>query len=125
MLARTVPVNIPRSTAKKGRFLELGEWIHHFNGVTGVHLVVLYICCGETRLPWSFLIWHGQHQPSPAELALKMLTRLPRAFRQGRSYYGSGPPGKGTPKDASPRPVEVPTGFVGLTRRQMVERTFA
>ncbi|WP_456318871.1 transposase [Deinococcus rhizophilus] len=73
------------SLPKEGKFPLLGGWTHRFNGVTGVHLVVLYICCGEVRLPWSFLIWRGKHQTSPAELALKMLARLPVEFRKGRT----------------------------------------
>ena len=42
------------SLLKEGRFEQLGDWMHHFNGVTGIHLVVLYFCCGDLRLPWSF-----------------------------------------------------------------------
>ena len=71
------------SLPKEGKFPLLNDWMHHFNGVTGVHLVVLYISCGEIRLPWSFLIWRGKRQTSPAELALRMLARLPAQFRQG------------------------------------------
>ena len=33
------------SLPKEGRFKQLGDWMHHFNGVTGIHLVVLYFCC--------------------------------------------------------------------------------
>ena len=73
------------SLPKEGKFPLLDDWMHHFNGVTGVHMVMLYVSCGEVRLPWSFLIWRGKHQTSPAELALKMLARLPHQFRQGRT----------------------------------------
>ncbi|AZI45231.1 IS4/IS5 family transposase (plasmid) [Deinococcus psychrotolerans] len=65
------------SLHKEGKFEQLEPWIHRFNGVNGVHLVVLYLCHGSRRFPWSFLVWRGKGQPSPADLALKMLTRLP------------------------------------------------
>ena len=65
------------SLPKEGKFEQLAPWIHHFNGVSGVHLVVLYLCHGSRRFPWSFLVWRGKGQPSPADLALRMLARLP------------------------------------------------
>jgi len=73
------------SLHKEGKFEQLAPWIHHFNGVSGVHLVVLYLCRGSRRFPWSFLVWRGKGHPSPADLALKMLARLPDAFLKRHS----------------------------------------
>ncbi|EYB69386.1 hypothetical protein DEIPH_ctg008orf0116 [Deinococcus phoenicis] len=39
------------SLEKTGKFSELADWVHIYHGVRGVHLVVLYLCCGELRLP--------------------------------------------------------------------------
>lgn len=70
------------SLGKEGQFEHLGNWMHTLNGVTGVHLVVLYLCCGELRVPWSFLVWRGKGTPSAAQLALKLLAHLPAALRR-------------------------------------------
>lgn len=44
------------SIAKEGDFEGLEGWVHTFNQVRGVHIVMLYICCGSLGLPWSFAI---------------------------------------------------------------------
>jgi len=67
--------------AKEGRFEGLWAWMHTLNSVQGVHVVLLYLCCGELRLPWSFLIWRGKGEPSPTQLALKLLHGLPAEVR--------------------------------------------
>lgn len=59
------------------KFAQLAPWVHHFNGVNGVRMVVLYLSHGSRRFPWSFLIWRGRGQPLPADLALKILAHLP------------------------------------------------
>ena len=69
------------SLGKEGHFEGLGDWMQTLNTVHGVHVVVLYVCCGALRLPWSFLIWRGKGQPSPTQLALKLLQGLPTAIR--------------------------------------------
>ena len=56
------------SLGKEGRFTALTGWMHTLNGVHGVHVVILFLCCGEFRLPWSFLVWRGKSHPSPAML---------------------------------------------------------
>jgi Transposase DDE domain len=71
------------SLGKEGHFRALTDWVHTLNGVHGVHVVVLFLCCGSFRLPWPFLIWRGKGQPSPAALALKLLRGLPQEVRQG------------------------------------------
>ena len=60
------------SLGKEGQFTALTGWMHTLNGVHGVHVVILFLCCGTFRLPWSFLIWRGKGQPSPAMLALRL-----------------------------------------------------
>ncbi|BDP41220.1 hypothetical protein DAETH_11890 [Deinococcus aetherius] len=57
------------SLDKTGKFALLADWVHIFNSIHGVHLVVL-LCCGELRLPWAFQVWRGKGSPSPAQLAL-------------------------------------------------------
>ena len=69
------------SIAKEGEFALLDDWIHTLNGVHGLHLVVLYICCGELRLPWSFRIWHGKGTLSPNDLALTLVRQVPLEIR--------------------------------------------
>lgn len=72
------------SLEKSGKFSELADWVHTFNSVHGVHLVVLSLCCGELRLPWAFQVWRGKGTPSPAQLALKLLRTVPAALLAGK-----------------------------------------
>lgn len=89
---RTHPHQRPRlellvdltSLEKTGKFSELADWVHTFNSVHGVHLVVLYLCCGELRLPWAFQVWRGKGTPSPAQLALKVLRTIPPTVLKGK-----------------------------------------
>jgi hypothetical protein len=55
------------------------------NGKRGLHLVVLYIVIGERRIPWSFRVWRGKGQPSPNQLACKLLASVPKALVKGRT----------------------------------------
>jgi hypothetical protein len=41
-------------------------------------LVVLYVLVGVHRFPWSLAVWRGKGTPSPAKLALRLLSRIPR-----------------------------------------------
>ncbi len=68
------------SLEKAGKFSELADWMHTLNGVHGIHVVVLYLCCGELRLPWAFQIWRGKGTSSPAQLALKLLRAIHSAL---------------------------------------------
>ncbi|WP_161881420.1 hypothetical protein [Deinococcus alpinitundrae] len=72
------------SLEKTGKFAELADWVHTFNSVYGVHLVVLYLCCGALRLPWAFQVWRGKGSPSPAQLALKLLRTVPATLLAGK-----------------------------------------
>lgn len=69
------------SIAKEGVFAELDGWIHTLNGVRGLHVVLLYICCGDLRLPWGLKIWRGKATPSPSDLALRLVQQLPPEVR--------------------------------------------
>ena len=72
------------SLEKAGKFPGLSDWMHVLNAVHGVHLVVLYICCGDLKLPWAFQIWRGKGTSSPAALALKLLRTIPPVMLQGK-----------------------------------------
>ena len=69
------------SIAKEGVFADLDGWIHTWHGVRGLHVVLLYVCCGDLRLPWGFKIWRGKGTLSPAELALRLVQQLPHDIR--------------------------------------------
>ncbi|WP_052326888.1 hypothetical protein [Deinococcus peraridilitoris] len=59
--------------------------MHVYNGVHGVHLVVLYLCCGPLKLPWAVQVWRGKGTPSSPLLALKLLRTVPASLlRSGR-----------------------------------------
>jgi hypothetical protein len=70
------------SLGKEGRFVGLTDWMHTLNGVHGIHVVILFLCCGTLKLPWGFLIWRGKGQRSRAMLALKLLRGLPKEVCQ-------------------------------------------
>lgn len=59
-------------------------WVRMLNGKRGLHLVVLYLVVGEWRVPWSFRVWRGKGQPSPAQLACKLLATVPKSLVKGR-----------------------------------------
>lgn len=82
------------SIAKEGEFAQLDGWIHTLNRVRGLHVVMLYICCGDLRLPWSFRIWRGKGTPSPQDLALRMVRQLPQEiFSRARHVHFLGDAG--------------------------------
>ncbi|RZA11474.1 MAG: hypothetical protein EOP02_32210 [Proteobacteria bacterium] len=72
------------SLEKTGKFSELADWVHTYHGVRGIHLVVLYLCCGELRLPWAFQIWRGKGTASPAQLALTLLRTVTAPLLKGK-----------------------------------------
>ena len=69
---------------KTGKFAALTDWLHTYNGAHGVHLVVLYLCCGPLRLPWAFQIWRGKGTPTAPQLALKLLRTMPHALLKAK-----------------------------------------
>ncbi|MBC6435341.1 transposase [Nostoc sp. HG1] len=48
------------------------------NGKRGLNIVMLYLVLGQWRVSWSFCIWHGKGTSSPAQLACKLLARVPK-----------------------------------------------
>ena len=93
-----VPVRllIDLSTLKKtGKFWHLSTptddinapepWVRMLNGKRGLHLVVLYLAIGQRRIPWSFRVWRGKGQPSPNQLACKLLASVPKSLVKGRT----------------------------------------
>lgn len=66
---------------KCGKFKEYEHLISVYNGKRGLHLVVLYLVVGTWRIPWNFRVWRGKGTPSPAQLGLKLVQRLPKSFR--------------------------------------------
>lgn len=60
-------------------------WVRMLNGKRGLHLVVLYIVIDQRRIPWNFRVWRGKGQPSPNQLACKLLASVPKSLIQGRT----------------------------------------
>lgn len=67
------------SLEKTGEFPELP--IHTLDQKRGLHIVVLYVVIGNQRFPWAFSVWQGKDTTSPAQLALRILKRLPTQFK--------------------------------------------
>jgi hypothetical protein len=94
---RSLPVRILidlTTLEKSGKFWHLrtptddanapDPWVRMLNGKRGLHLVVLYLVVGEWRVPWSFRVWRGKGQPSPAQLACKLLATVPKSLVKDR-----------------------------------------
>lgn len=67
---------------KRGKFKDFDGLISVYNGKRGLHLVVVYIVVGRWRIPWSFRLWRGKGSPSPAQLGLKLVQRLPKSLTE-------------------------------------------
>ncbi|MBD2451960.1 transposase [Nostoc sp. FACHB-152] len=65
---------------KRGKFQEFSDLIRVYNGKRGLHLVVVYLVIGRCRIPWNFRVWRGKGTPSPAQLGLKLVKRLPQSL---------------------------------------------
>lgn len=39
---------------------------------------MLYLVVGQWRLPWGFQVYRGKDTPSPTQLGLRLLRRLPK-----------------------------------------------
>lgn len=70
------------SIEKRGEFPELEAYRHTLNDVHGVHLVMVYLVIGKHRIPWNMRLWRGAGTKSPADLALKMIKKLPKILKQ-------------------------------------------
>ena len=75
---KTAPVGL-FALEKTGEFSELP--IHTLDQKRGLHLIVLYVVIDHQRFPWGFSVWQGKDTTSPAQLALRMLKRLPSQFK--------------------------------------------
>lgn len=60
--------------------VQTDPWVRVLNGKRGLHLVMLYLVVGQWRVPWSFCLWHGKGHLSPAQLACKLLARVPKTL---------------------------------------------
>lgn len=67
---------------KAGKFKEFKQLIRVYNGKRGLHVVRLYLVVGQWRVPWAFQIYRGKDTPSPAQLGLCLLRRLPKILTQ-------------------------------------------
>ncbi|PMB22547.1 transposase, partial [Fischerella thermalis] len=67
---------------KRGKFQEFSDLIRVYNGKRGLHLIVVYLVIGRCRIPWNFRVWRGKGTPSPAQLGLKLVKRLPQSLTQ-------------------------------------------
>ena len=67
---------------KRGKFPDFKDLIRVYNSKRGLHLVVVYLVVGKWRIPWSFRVWRGKGTPSPAQLGLKLVKRLPKCLTQ-------------------------------------------
>ncbi len=65
---------------KVGKFSGLGKLIRVYNGKRGLHLVVLYVQVGKSRIPWGFRVYRGQEELSPIKLGQRLLKTLPKTF---------------------------------------------
>lgn len=67
---------------KRGKFKNFEDLISVYNSKRGLHLVVIYLVLGKCRIPWSFCVWRGKGTDSPAQLALKLVKRLPKSLTE-------------------------------------------
>lgn len=70
------------SIEKRGEFPELEDYMHTLDSVHGVHLVMVYLVIGKHRIPWNMRLWRGAGTTSSANLALKMIQKLPDILKQ-------------------------------------------
>ncbi len=70
------------SLEKVGKFKQFRHWMHYYHKCYGLHVVVLYLCCGRQRVPWSLAIYRGKGKTPPAQLGLKLIRELPEALHQ-------------------------------------------
>ncbi len=68
------------SLEKTGAFPDLP--VSFFNGVYGLHIVVLYLMLGQQRFPWAIRVWRGQGTTTWVQHAVSMLRCLPNWFAQ-------------------------------------------
>ncbi len=75
---------------KVGKFKEFKDLIRVYNGKRGLHVVMLYLVVGQWRVPWAFQVYRGKNTPTPAQLGLHLLQRLPKILTQQFCCLSSG-----------------------------------
>ena len=65
---------------KIGKFSGLGKLIRVDNGKGGLHLLVLYILVGRSRVPWGFRVDRGKGELAPIKLGQRLLKTLPKTL---------------------------------------------
>lgn len=79
----TLQVIIDLTTLEKaGKFKEFKHLIRVYNGKRGLHIVMLYMVVGQWRIPWSFQVYRGKDTPTPTQLGLRLVGRLPKSLTQ-------------------------------------------
>ena len=66
---------------KTGKFKAFSSAVGWYNRKRGLHLVVMYLVVGPYRIPWNFRLYRGKGNPSPAKLALHLLSSLPKSLK--------------------------------------------
>ncbi|WP_339363554.1 transposase [Aliterella atlantica] len=75
----TLQVIIDLTTLEKaGKFKEFQNLVRVYNGKRGLHVVMLYLVVGRWRVPWSFQVYRGKDTPTPTQLGLRLVRRLPK-----------------------------------------------
>lgn len=75
----TLQVILDLTTLEKaGKFKEFKDLIRVYNGKRGLHIVMLYLVVGGWRVPWGIHVYRGKDTPSPTQLGLRLLRRLPK-----------------------------------------------
>ena len=72
------------SVPKQGKCQQFRQWLHYYHDCYGLHVVVIYLCCGQSRIPWSLAIYRGKGTTSPAH-ALRLIRQLPSVLY--RHYF--------------------------------------
>ncbi|MBW4639022.1 MAG: transposase [Gloeocapsa sp. UFS-A4-WI-NPMV-4B04] len=79
----TLQVIIDLTTLEKaGKFKEFKHLIRVYNSKRGLHVVMLYLVVGQWRVPWSFQVYRGKGTPTPTQLGLRLVQRLPKNLTQ-------------------------------------------
>ena len=79
----TLQVILDLTTLEKaGKFKGFKDLIRVYNGKRGLHVVMLYLVVGGWRVPWAFQVYRGKDTPSPTQLGLRLLRRLPEILTQ-------------------------------------------
>ena len=95
----TLEVILDLTTLEKvGNFPHLKNLVRVYHHKKGLHIVVMYLVIGNWRFPWSFRVYRGKGNPSPSQLAQKLLNNLPKFLIQLFQIYVLGDTAFGTIK---------------------------